>query len=186
LEYFCDLAKSMAILRAPKETAAAAPAGKPQPPRPAAPAPAPVIKPALEGAKPGVWTMDYEAAAKYSEEHNSLILMFFTGSDWNRQAKATTKALFARPGFDKYAIANNILLVWVDFPENASLVPEKYVEQNAQLRKLYVARESFPACVLLDDSGFAKLASFDKTLPTMTLRDLQEGIKPHLPKKSKK
>jgi len=187
VEYFCDLVKSYMVLRASKP-APPEPAGAKKAIRPAGPAVPPpgTVKPALEGAKLGEWTMDYEAAQKVAAEKNSLILLYFTGSDWNRQSKASNKAVFARPGFDKYAANNNILLVWVDFPEDKSLVPEKYAEQNLSLRKGYVPKESFPACVLVADDGVMKLAAFDKTMPALTMKEFQDAVKPHLPKKTRK
>ena len=76
--------------------------------------------------------------------------------------------------------------MWVDFPEDKSLVPEKYAEQNLNLRKGYVPKESFPACVLVADDGVMKLATFDKTMPTLTMKEFQDAIKPHIPKKTRK
>ena len=35
-----------------------------------------------EGAEPGVWTMDFEAAKKLAKEKKLPILLNFTGSDW--------------------------------------------------------------------------------------------------------
>ena len=185
-EYFSDLVKSYTVMRASKPAPAAPAAGVKKPaPGPAAPPPG-TIKPAKEGAKLGEWTMDFEAAQKFAAEKNSIILLYFTGSDWNRQSKASNKAIFARPGFDKYAANNNILLVHIDFPEDASLVPEQYVEKFRELRKSYIPRDSFPAAVLVADDGFLKLASFDKTLPTLALKEFQDAVKPHIPKKPRK
>jgi len=175
-EYYCDLLKAHLLMR---ETKDKEPAQKPLRSAPAFPPPG-AIRPAQEGAKPGEWTLDFEAAKKFAAEKKAPVLVYFTGSDWNRAAKNVMKNIFGRPGFSKYAKDNNIPLVWVDLPENASLVPEKFIAPNKELRKAYMPQGSFPACVLLAPDGVIKLEVFDKTLPTLTQKELQDAIKSHL------
>ena len=180
-EYFSDLVKSHVLTRKPKEAPEAAGA-KPVRPAPAVPKPAPAgaIRPLFEGARPGAWTADFEAAQKAAAQSGSLIFVYFTGSDWNRQAQAVTKAIFARPAWDKFAKDNNLFLVYVDLPENTSLVPEKFAEKHTQLRKGYLTRGAFPSCVLLASDGIVKLTGVDKTIGDMTHKSLTDAIKPHL------
>ncbi|MCL1887954.1 MAG: thioredoxin family protein [Kiritimatiellaeota bacterium] len=180
--YFCDLVKSYMVMREPKtETPDGKPAAKPAP-KSAPPQPA-LIKPAREGAKPGEWTLDFDAAQKLAEKNKTPMVVFVTGSDWNRQSQATVKNIFSRPGWDSYAKEKKLALVWADFPEDKSKVPEHFTAKIKDLRKGYTPNDAFPACFVLDSDGIMKLAAFDKDLPGMTLRGLQEAVRPHLPKK---
>ena len=175
-EYFMDLLKSYAIMGENKPANAAAA------PKKTTPAAAGPIKPATEGAKPGEWTMDYDAALKAAAEAKGFVFLLFTGSDWNPQGKALARGLFGRPGWDKYAKDNNIFPVWVDFPGDASLVPETFAAQNKKLRKEHGSANAFPACALLNGDA-AQLMKLGKEMPNLTLRGLQDAIKPFLPKK---
>ncbi|MCL1887862.1 MAG: thioredoxin family protein [Kiritimatiellaeota bacterium] len=142
-------------------------------------------KPDTDGATPGVWTMDLKAAKKAAEEKDLPLFINFTGSDWCGWCVLMAEQVFSQPAWQEYA-KENLMLVWIDFPNDKSLVPEKYVEQNKELRKAYVAKGAFPAVTLLGDDGIMKLESLDATLPGLTQRELQETIKPHLPKKAGK
>jgi len=126
--------------------------------------------------------MDFDAAQKLAAQNKTPMLVFITGSDWNRQSQATVKNIFTKPGWSTFARDNKLPLVWADIPENKSLVPENLVEKVRYLRRGYTTRGTFPAVVLLDSEGIIKLAGFDKNLPTMSLRELQDAIRPHLPK----
>jgi len=174
--YFCDLVKSHILMRETK------PAEKPAKPKVQTPAPPPPIKPARSGAKPGEWTLDFDAAQKLAEKNKTPMLVFITGSDWNRVSQTVVKNILTKPGWDKFAKETKLPLVWADLPENKSLVPENLAARIKDLRRGYTARGTFPALVLLDSDGLVKLAGFDKTLPEMTLRNLQDAIRPHLPK----
>ena len=179
--YFCDLVKSHILMREkPPEDTAAKPRAQTKPQTP--PAPAIPIKPARTGARPGEWTMDFDAAQKLAAQNQTPMLVFINGSDWNRLSQTVVKNIFTKPGWLTFARENKLPLVWADIPENKSLIPDNRVEQIRDLRKGYTTRGTFPAVVLLDSEGLIKLAGFDKTLPAMTLRELQDAIRPHLPK----
>jgi len=196
-EYFSDLVKFHLLSArgaAPVSGSETAPAKPPA--RPAAPN---AIKPVLEGAEPGVWTMDYEAAKQTAAEKQLPILLFFTGSDWNSTAQSVVKRVFNSPAFDKFAKENNLMLVWADFPEDASLVPEKFAAQNRALfkdvvntrveqdRRWIYPTTAFPVCVLLDSAAEKKLATLDHKLADLkTVRDFTDYVKPRLPKKDTK
>jgi len=174
-DYFTDLVKShivgsktAAAKTAPVRSPAATPVGA-------------TIKAAAEGAKPGVWTADFEAAKTYAGENKSLIFLFVSGSDWNRQARSMMNML-AQVNFTSYARDNNILLVYADLPEKASSLPEKTAAQNRELRKKFIPPDMFPACALIASDGETKLADFDKSPPGISLADIRETVKPHLPK----
>jgi chromosome segregation ATPase len=48
------------------------------------------------------------------------------------------------------------MLVWIDFPNDKSLVPEKFVARNKALSEQYGV-EGFPTYVVLDDDGKSEL-----------------------------
>ena len=108
-------------------------------------------KPATEGATPGQWTMDLDAARKVATEKKLPILINFTGSDWCDFCKLMDKEVFSQETWKTYA-KGSLMLVWIDFPQDKTLVPEKYVKRNADLAKFF-GIESYPAYILLDDDG---------------------------------
>ncbi len=112
-------------------------------------------KPDLDGAQPGRWTMDFDAAKKTAAEKKLPLLLNFTGSDWCGWCKLMDKEVFAKPAWASYA-KENLLLVWIDFPTDKSLVPEKYVARNQELQKVFGV-EGYPAYILLDDDGKTEL-----------------------------
>ena len=82
--------------------------------------------PATEGAKVGEWTMDFDAAKTLAKEKNLPILMNFTGSDWCGWCKVMDRSVFSKPKWDAYA-KKNLVLVFIDFPQNKALVPMHFV-----------------------------------------------------------
>ena len=118
-----------------------------------------------EGHKPGRFTMDLDAAKAYASEKGLPLLLNFTGSDWCGWCKIMDKNVFAKPEWASYA-KDNVVMVWIDFPKNKSLVPTKYVSRNTELQSKY-AVSGFPTYLLIDakaDSVIGKLgAGRDKT-----------------------
>ncbi|MBL50064.1 MAG: thioredoxin, partial [Roseibacillus sp.] len=68
----------------------------------------------LEGAKVGVWTMDFDAAVKLAGEKKLPLMLNFTGSDWCGWCKLMDKEVFAEEVWKTYA-KENVLLVTLDF-----------------------------------------------------------------------
>ena len=108
-------------------------------------------KPATEGATLGAWTMDMKAAQALAKQENKPLFLCFTGSDWCGWCKLMEKNVFSEPEWDAYA-KENLVLVWLDFPQNAALVPEAIAKQNDELAKLYEIT-GFPTYVLLSPEG---------------------------------
>ena len=108
-------------------------------------------KPAETGAVPGEWTMDFDAARKVAAEKKLPLFINFTGSDWCGWCKHMEKEVFSKPEWTAYA-KDSLLLVWIDFPQDKSLVPEKYRERNQQLAATFGV-EGYPTYVVLDDNG---------------------------------
>ena len=109
----------------------------------------------LEGAKLGHWTMDFDAATKLAAEKKVPLMLNFTGSDWCGWCKLMDKNVFAEAEWKKFA-AENVVLVTLDFPKDKSIVPEKYVAQNEELKTKFAVR-GFPTYVVLDSDGETKL-----------------------------
>lgn len=101
-----------------------------------------------DGHTPGKFTMDFDAAQKYAAEKNLPILLNFTGSDWCGWCKLMDKNVFNKEDWTSYA-KENVVMVYVDFPKNKSLVPEKYVARNAELSQKYGVR-GYPTYLILD------------------------------------
>ncbi len=101
-----------------------------------------------DGHTPGRFTMDLDAATKYAAEKDLPILFNFTGSDWCGWCKLMDKNVFNKDEWKAYA-KNNVVMVWIDFPKNKDLVPQKYVARNKELQAKYAVR-GFPTYLLID------------------------------------
>ncbi len=110
---------------------------------------------ATEGAELGKWTMDYAAAAELAKTKNVPMLLNFTGSDWCGWCKHMDKEVYAKPEWSEYA-AKGLVLVTIDFPNDKSIVPEKFVDQNKELAAKF-GIPGFPTYVILDSDGETKL-----------------------------
>jgi thioredoxin-related protein len=109
----------------------------------------------IDGAVPGKWTMDFDAAKKLASEKKFPILLDFSGSDWCGWCEVMESNVFTKPEWSAYA-KENVIMVLIDFPNDKSLVPEKYVERNAALQSEFGV-EGFPTFVVLDDDGTTEL-----------------------------
>lgn len=116
-----------------------------------------LCKPAETGAVPGEWTMDFDAARKVAAEQKIPIFINFTGSDWCTWCKHMEKEVFSKKEWMDYA-KNSLMLVWIDFPKNKNLVPEKYRKRNQLLSKTFEIK-GYPAYVILDDNGQDELGT---------------------------
>ena len=109
----------------------------------------------IDGAKIGHWTMDFDAAKKIAAEKKLPLMINFTGSDWCGWCKLMDKGVFAKDEWKKYA-GENVLLVTLDFPKDKSIVPEKYVARNEELKSKFEVR-GFPSYVILASDGETKI-----------------------------
>lgn len=129
----------------------------------------------IDGATPGTWTMDLDAAKKMAAEKHLPILLDFSGSDWCGWCQLMESNVFSQPEWEGYA-TNHLMMVFIDFPNDKNLVPEKYVARNDALSQEY-GIEGFPTFVVLDDDGKTELgrlgAGRDKT-PESFKAELQQ------------
>jgi thioredoxin-related protein len=134
---------------------AAAPAAAEAPAEPPAAPPAPAYKAAIAGAAPGEWTMDFEAAKALAAETGLPLLLNFTGSDWCGWCRLMDKQVFSQEAWKTYA-KEKFILVWLDFPQDKTLVPETFAARNQQLLREFEVG-GFPTFILLDADGQTRL-----------------------------
>jgi thioredoxin-related protein len=108
-------------------------------------------KPAESGAEPGKWTMDFDAAKRVAAERHLPLLVNFTGSDWCYWCKLMDRQVFSEEAWTSWA-ADRLLLVWIDFPSDKTLVPMGYVMRNRALAALFGV-DGYPTYILLAEDG---------------------------------
>lgn len=104
-----------------------------------------------KGAELGKWTQDIEAAKKLAAKEKKLILLNFTGSDWCGWCKLMDKKVFATDEWQRFA-KESLVMVYIDFPQNKSLVPEEYVARNQQLYDQFGV-EGYPSYRIVDETA---------------------------------
>ena len=107
--------------------------------------------PDIDGARPGVWTMDFEAAKVLAARTQRPLLLNFTGSDWCAWCKLMDRQVFSLDDWRNYA-KDHWVLVWIDFPRDSRLVPETFAPRNQALSRRFEVR-GYPTYVLLDPDG---------------------------------
>lgn len=113
------------------------------------------------------WLTDFETAKAKASEEDKTILMSFSGSDWCANCMRLDKTLFQSEDFASYA-AENLVLLQLDFPsKRKNSLPAEQVKHNEVLAETYNPKGTFPAVVLLDDSGgkMGKLTFPAKSVP---------------------
>ena len=131
-------------------------------------------KPAIEGAELGKWTMDITAAKTLAKEKGKPIFMNFTGSDWCGWCQMMDKKIFSKAEWQTYA-AENLVLVWIDFPKKKELVPEAFIDRNQALAKQYKVN-GYPTYVLLAADGVTVLGQLGAK-PDGTPADFINSVK---------
>lgn len=115
----------------------------------------PKYKAAVEGAVPGEWTMDFDAALALAAETGLPLFLNFTGSDWCGWCRLMDKQVFSTGAWKAWA-RENLVLVWIDFPQNKQLVPEAFRRRNDLLLREFGVG-GFPTFILLDADGKTRL-----------------------------
>ena len=128
------------------------------------------------------WMTDFEAAKQKAAAENKDLLVNFTGSDWCSWCIKLVDEVFKHDAFKK-GVADNFVLVDLDFPQDKSKLDESTQKQNEMLQEKY-SIQGFPTILLLDDQGrpYAQtgyqaggpekyLVHLDKLLAIKTKRD---------------
>ncbi|MGJ8653707.1 MAG: thioredoxin family protein [Opitutaceae bacterium] len=97
------------------------------------------------------WMTDFEAAKVKAKAEGKPLLLDFTGSDWCGWCIKLNKEVFSKDAFKEYASAE-LVLVELDFPRDASKLPEGVAEQNEALAKKYNVK-GFPTILVLSPEG---------------------------------
>lgn len=105
----------------------------------------------LRGAELGEWTQDLDAARKLALKENKYLLINFTGSDWCGWCRLMDEHVFSQPGWKSFA-KKNLALVFIDFPREKALVPEKYRSRNKELKERYGVR-GYPTFIICGPDG---------------------------------
>ena len=97
------------------------------------------------------WMTDFEAAKQKAAAENKDLLVDFTGSDWCGWCIKLVDEVFKHDAFKK-GVADNFVLVEIDFPQDKSKLDEATQKQNEMLKEKY-SIQGFPTILLLDDQG---------------------------------
>jgi protein disulfide-isomerase len=98
----------------------------------------------------GLFLTDFEAAKAKAKAEKKLLLVCFTGSDWNRPSIELKREVFAKEIFETEA-PKQFVCVELDFPRRKELPPE-LKEQNAKLLEQYKV-EGCPTVIIMDAEG---------------------------------
>jgi len=97
------------------------------------------------------WMTDFEAAKQKAAAENKDLLVDFTGSDWCGWCIKLVDEVFKHDAFKK-GVADNFVLVELDFPQDKSKLDESTQKQNELLKEKY-SIQGFPTILLLDHQG---------------------------------
>ncbi len=133
-----------------------------------------------EGAQPGVWTSDIDAAAKVALEKQLPILLFFNGSDWSFAANSFVANVLLSDEW--HAFAPELILVMIDLPKKSPEFPAALLERNKMLRARFNVSD-FPSMIFCDTHGTAQanLRANAVMTPAEFIRDVKLCIRrlPH-------
>ena len=123
------------------------------------------------------WLVDIDKAFAESQETGKPILANFTGSDWCGWCTRLTKSVFSKKEFQTWA-DDNVVLLELDFPKRKQL-PQKYQQQNAQLRDAFSVR-GYPTIWVFnltkDDKGNFSIEGLGKTGYTKTAKKFTTDV----------
>lgn len=131
----------------------------------------------IDGAAIGEWTQDWDAAVALSKEKDVPIFVLFTGSDWCPYCVKLHDRIFAKDGW-KDGVKDQVLLVYLDFPNDKSKVPEKYRDRNRKLAEEY-GIEGYPTCLLLSVDDLKPVMQYgydDSDTPESFAKDVTDYV----------
>jgi thiol:disulfide interchange protein len=119
----------------------------------------PAPSPASSAAGGLKWLLDFDGAKAQAAAEQKMVLLFFHGSDWCAPCIRMEKEVFETPEFAALA-ATSLVLLDVDFPENAPQTPEQRRHNVALKERFNVGEEwheGFPSIVVLSPKGYTLL-----------------------------
>ena len=102
-------------------------------------------------AMPAGFTDDWDAALKKAASEKKTVFALFTGSDWCIWCKRLEGEVLSKKAFSD-EVGKTFVPVFLDFPNDKSLVPEATAKRNHELAKKYSVR-GYPTVLLLDAQG---------------------------------
>ena len=122
-----------------------------------------------------IWLTDFEQAKKQAKEHNLLILLSFSGSDWCAPCIKMKKEVFDSTPFQDFA-SEKLVLVNADFPRHKKNQLDKEQKSlNEKLAEQYNAGGKFPLTILLDSNGkvIKEWDGYSNMTPDSFIQELQ-------------
>jgi thioredoxin-related protein len=113
----------------------------------------------LDPAKTFKWLTNYEGAKAEARKTNKLIMVYFSGSDWEDWTQKLDKDVFTTDLFKGWA-AQNVVALQIDFPRDKHLAGSTKSQNDRMKSDFTVAK--VPTIIFLDPSGAPILrASYD-------------------------
>ncbi len=106
---------------------------------------------------PAGFTDDLDAAIETAKKSGKTVFAVFSGSDWCHWCKVLEKDYLSKKEFVEEA-SKSFELVYIDTPNNKSLISEKAAKKNPELVKKYKVR-GFPTVKFISKDGTALNAS---------------------------
>ena len=129
-------------------------------------------EPAVKKIKPTKWLNNYQAAVIHSRQQDKVILMYFSGSDWDAWSQKLDQDVLNTAMFQNWA-EKNVILLQVDFPRYKHL-SGSIGQQNERLKqKFSVSRTATVVFVDPFNQPFAR-AGYDE----LCLRDQEKKDEP--------
>ena len=126
-------------------------------------------------AAPAGWVTDFAAASTQAKAANKPMLLNFTGSDWCPWCIKMDKDVLETAQFKDFA-AQNLVLVYVDFPQHTELPAALAAQNNALQQKFSV--EGFPSFILLDSKGYkiAQMVGYQPGGPSAFIDQVKQAL----------
>ena len=102
-------------------------------------------------AMPAGFTDDFDAALKKAAAENKTVFALFTGSDWCIWCKRLEGEVLSQKAFSD-EVGKTFVPVFLDFPNDKSLVKAATAKRNRELAEKYSIR-GYPTVLLLDTKG---------------------------------
>ena len=102
-------------------------------------------------AMPAGFTDDFDAALKKAAAEKKTVFALFTGSDWCIWCKRLEGEVLSQKAFSD-EVGKTFVPVFLDFPNDKSLVKAATAKRNKELSEKYAIR-GFPTVLLLDAKG---------------------------------
>ncbi len=102
-------------------------------------------------AMPAGFTDDFDAALKKAADEKKTVFALFTGSDWCIWCKRLEGEVLSQKAFSD-EVGKTFVPVFLDFPNDKSLVKAATAKRNRELAEKYSIR-GYPTVLLLDAKG---------------------------------